>query len=133
MLDGLGAVFFFASLIAFSKWRESGHSGWQAASVFLFAAAMFTKETMVFIPVLIAAYLCLTPVDCPAAGRIARILRILLPYGVVWVVYMAIRHQVIKPARTPSNIFIQLSHSAISGPRLTRSGGISGTSYFPGD
>jgi tetratricopeptide (TPR) repeat protein len=94
-VDGLGAVFFFASLITLFKWREGGYAGWQAASVFLFAAAMFTKETMVFIPILIAAYLCLMT---PAAGRISRVLRVLLPYGVVWIVYMAIRHQVIKPA-----------------------------------
>ena len=57
---------------------------------------MFTKETMVFIPILIAAYLWL--MTRRSAGRISRILRILLPYGVVWIVYMAIRHQVIKPA-----------------------------------
>jgi tetratricopeptide (TPR) repeat protein len=94
-VDGLGAVFFFASLIAFFKWREGRSVAWQAGSVFLFAAAMFTKETMVFIPILIAAYLWLMT---PAAGRISRVLRILLPYGVVWIVYMAIRHQVIKPA-----------------------------------
>ncbi len=94
-VDGLGAVFFFASLIAFLKWYESAATGWRAASVALFAAAMFTKETMVFIPVLIAVYLWL---NLPRAERISRILRTLVPYGAVWVVYMAIRHQVIKPA-----------------------------------
>ncbi len=94
-VDGLGAVFFFASLIMFFKWRENQALRWLAASVSLFAAAMFTKETMVFVPILIAAYLWLT---LPSAGRISRILRTLLPYGAVWIVYMAIRHQIIKPA-----------------------------------
>jgi hypothetical protein len=94
-VDGLGAVFFFASLIGFFKWRESGAGRWLAASVFLFAGAIFTKETMVCVPILIAAYLWLTT---PAVGRIGRILRTLLPYGAVWIIYMAIRHQVIKPA-----------------------------------
>ena len=94
-VDGLGAVFFFASLIAFLKWRESNSAGWMAASVGLFAGAMFTKETMVFIPILIALYLWL---NTPAAGRISRILPTLAPYGLVWTAYMAIRHHVIKPA-----------------------------------
>jgi 4-amino-4-deoxy-L-arabinose transferase-like glycosyltransferase len=75
-VDGLAALFFFASLIAFLKWRETLSSRWMIASVALFAGAMFTKETMVFIPILIAVYLWLMP---PAAGRVARILRTLAP------------------------------------------------------
>ena len=101
-VDGLGAVFFFASLIAFLKWRESAAAGWLAASVVLFAGAMFTKETMVFIPMLIACYLWL---NTPGAGRISRIVRTLAPYGVVWIVYMAIRHQVIRPAAASTEYF----------------------------
>jgi tetratricopeptide (TPR) repeat protein len=104
-VDGLGAVFFFASLIAFLKWRESGVRRWWAGSVALFAAAMFTKETMVCIPILIAAYLWLNISGLNISGsastagsRLGRILRALLPYGAVWAVYMAIRHKVIQPA-----------------------------------
>ena len=93
-VDGLAAVFFFASLIAFLKWRERTSAGWLTTSVVLFAGAMLTKETMVLIPMLIAVYLWL---NTPGAGRISRILRTLVPYGVVWIAYMAIRHQVIKP------------------------------------
>ena len=96
-VDGLGAVFFFASMIAFLKWRESAAAAWLAASVVWFAGAMFTKETMVFIPVLIAVYMWL---NTPRTGRIARVCRVLVPYGVVWVVYMAIRHVVIRPAKS---------------------------------
>jgi tetratricopeptide (TPR) repeat protein len=96
-VDGLGAIFFFASLISFLKWQQSESGRWQAASVALFACAMFTKETMVFVPIPIASYLWLT---IPGARRISRILRTLLPYGAVWVVYMAIRHEVIKPPTT---------------------------------
>jgi tetratricopeptide (TPR) repeat protein len=93
-VDGLGAVFFFGSLIMFLKWSESKSGRFLSASVLLFACAMFTKETMVFVPILIAVYLWLT---LPHAGRVSRILRTLLPYGIVWVVYMVIRHQIIKP------------------------------------
>jgi len=93
-VDGLGAVFFFGSLIAFLKWREGAAARWMIVSVLLFTGAMFTKETMVFVPILIAVYLWLTLLG---AGRVSRILKILLPYGVVWIAYMAIRHEVIKP------------------------------------
>jgi len=94
-VEGVGAIFFFSSLIAFLKWRESDSGRWLAGSVFLFACAMFTKETMLVIPMLIAVYLWL---NTPAEGRILRTLRTLLPYGVVWIIFMAIRSQVIKPA-----------------------------------
>jgi tetratricopeptide (TPR) repeat protein len=94
-VDGLGAVFFFASLILFLKWQESSSVRWRAASVVLFACAMLTKETMVFIPILIAMYLWLMT---PRAGRTLRTVQALWPYAVVWIAYMAIRHQVIKPA-----------------------------------
>jgi len=97
-MDGLGAVFFFASLIAFLKWEEKRGSAaalWLSASVILFAGVLLTKETMVFMPILIAVYLWL---NGPEAGRTWRILRTLVPYGVVWAAYMAMRHKVIKPA-----------------------------------
>jgi len=114
-VDGLGGVFFFATLIAFLKWRQGESSRWLAGSVFLFACAMFTKETMVVIPILIAVYLWLiAPREAPTSRTLptgARVVshnvshnvsrnvpRILLPYAVVWIAYMAIRHQVIKPA-----------------------------------
>jgi tetratricopeptide (TPR) repeat protein len=94
-VEGLGAVFFFATLIAFLKWRETDSGRWLAGSVFLFACALLTKETMLVILMLIAVHLWLTT---PAEGRIARTLRTLLPYGLVLVAFMAVRHQVIKPA-----------------------------------
>ena len=131
-VDGLGGVLFFASLIAFLKCREKSRDEnsplpvgpvsakrlWLAASVALFAAALFTKETMVCIPMLIAAYLWLVPGTAaesvahlaPAtpeliiAGRGAplgvrlRRLAILLPYAAALAFYMAVRHRVIKPA-----------------------------------
>ncbi len=117
------AVFFFASLIAFLKWRESRQSRrrWLAASVALFAGAMFTKETMVFIPILIAAYLWLTTPRC--GPHVADRCEPCCPTG--WCGSSTWRSGIRssnRPARAP-NIFIQLSHSAICGRRLMRSGG----------
>jgi tetratricopeptide (TPR) repeat protein len=94
MVDGLGAVFFFVTLIAFLKWHEHASTIWLATSVASFAGAMFTKETMVCIPILIAFYLGLMTMR---AERIRRMLQTLPLYGIVWIVYMTIRHQVIKP------------------------------------
>ncbi|SRR6266702_87449 len=97
-VDGLVAVFFFASLITFLKWFENKSAFMLTCSVILFACAMFTKETMVFVPILIVVYLWLAS---PRTERISRIMRILPPYGAVWIVYMAIRHQIIKPPVGP--------------------------------
>ena len=96
-VDGLGGIFFFACMIMIVRWREKP-SGWLlAASVALCTCAIFTKETMVCIPVLIAVYLWLT---LPPDGRIVRIIKTVLPYGLVTVIYLAIRHEVIRPAST---------------------------------
>lgn len=96
-VDGLGGIFFFGSMIMIAAWREK-RSGWLlATSVALCTCAVFTKETMVCIPVLIAVYLWLT---LPPDGRIVRILKTVLPFGVVTIIYLAIRHVVIAP---PSN------------------------------
>lgn len=110
-VDGLVAVFFFATMICFVKWQENSREtrretvgspsahGWQAASIVLFAAALLTKETMVCIPVLMAAYLWLhAPRQKSLAGRMKDMLLALLPYGAVCAAYLWIRHQVIKPA-----------------------------------
>jgi hypothetical protein len=95
LVDGFGAIFFFASLITFLKWHESKYSRWLVASVGLFTCSLFVKETMVILPALLAVYLWL---KTPSVGRFVRSAVTLVPYGVVWAIYMAIRHQVIKPA-----------------------------------
>jgi hypothetical protein len=97
VVDGFGGVLFFASLITFMRWREDENGRWLAASVALFTCAMFTKETMVFIPMLIVAFLWLT-MQGALWQKVRKIGLTLLPYGVVWSVYMAIRHEVIRPA-----------------------------------
>lgn len=94
VVDGLGAVFFFATLIMIARWREK-QSAWSlTASVALYTCALFIKETMVCIPPLIAVYLWIT---MPREGRIVRLVKTLLPYAVMSAVYLAIRHEVIKP------------------------------------
>lgn len=93
-VDGLGGVFFFASLIMIARWRKKQSALWLAGSVAMCTCALFIKETMVCIPPLIAVYLWIT---MPREGRIVRLVKTMLPYALVSVVYLAIRHVVIKP------------------------------------
>ena len=110
-VDGLGAVFFFASLIAFFKWRESRPSRWHGGvRACCLRARCSPKRRWCFVPILIAAYLWLTR---PVAGRISRVLRTIAAVrGGVDRLHgdPASGHQT-GQAPAP-NIFIQLSHSA---------------------
>ncbi len=94
-VEGLGGVFFFASLILYLKWRESRAAVWLGGSVALYAAAVFTKETMLIVPMLIGAHLWLFSVR---KGRVWLIVRALAPYGAVSALYLVVRHRVILPA-----------------------------------
>lgn len=106
-VDALSGAIFFATFLAFLRWHESGTRYWLAASLGLYGCALLTKETMLVLPVLFASYLFLKP---PArwpfrvslaketlSHRILRTLCTLLPFGIVVAIYMAVRHQVIKP------------------------------------
>jgi tetratricopeptide (TPR) repeat protein len=97
LVDGLSGIFFLASLLAFmNSTAETRWLRWRAASVFLFACAVFSKETMVVLPAILAVQLWTAS---PRAGRMIRVLKALLPYAVVGAVYLAIRHQVIRPPK----------------------------------
>ena len=96
-VDALSAIFFFAALLTFVIWREREKLGWQAASVALFACALLTKETMIAILPLMAVYLWIA---LPPPRRIRRSFVALIPFATVAAVYLAIRHQVIKPPAT---------------------------------
>lgn len=87
--DGLGAIFFFGTLICYLKWREVRRRGWLAGSVALFAGAMLTKETLIILPALIAAHYWLNALD----GRGFReTIRLMIPFGIVLAGYMYLRH-----------------------------------------
>ena len=96
-VDALSGVFFFAALIAFMNSREeSDWLRWRGASIALFACALLTKETMVVIPAILAVMLW---TSLPPGGRLLRTIKALLPYGAVAAVYLAVRHQVIRPPK----------------------------------
>ena len=93
-VDGLGGIFFFASLIMIARWREKQSGWWLAGSVAMCTCALFTKETMVCIPLLVAVYLWIM---LPREERMVRLLKTVLPYAVVSIIYLAIRRVVIAP------------------------------------
>jgi hypothetical protein len=106
-VDGLSGALFFATVIAFLRWHQSGARVWLAVSIGLYGCALLTKETMLVLPALFASYLLLKPpvrwplrVSLAQEDLVRRVLRTLvtlLPFAIVLVAYMVVRHQVIKP------------------------------------
>jgi tetratricopeptide (TPR) repeat protein len=99
--DGLGAIFFFASLICYFKWDESQGKAWLGASVVLYAACLFTKETLAVLPGLIAIHFWLTT---DASARFRRTFFLLLPYGIALAGYFVMRHVALMPHVAASGI-----------------------------
>jgi protein O-mannosyl-transferase len=92
--DAFGAIFFFGSLIGYFKWRESGRAAWLAESVVLFAACLFTKETLAVLPGLIAIHFWLSE---PSPGRFRKSTLLLIPYALALAVYFVLRHIALTP------------------------------------
>ena len=92
--DGLGAIFFFASLICYFKGWESRSKAWLAGSVALYAACLFTKETLAVLPGLIAVHFWLT---ADTNNRVRRTVFLLLPYAVALAGYFLMRHIALTP------------------------------------
>ena len=100
--DGQAAVYFFGLLVCYLKWWESRRPWWLVSSVALFALAMFTKEVMVIVPVLIAVH---AFVRAPEGKRL-RSLLVVAPYLLSIAVYAIAREAVLKPL-PKSSIAIQ--------------------------
>lgn len=92
--DGLGAIFFFASLICYFRWREYESKAWLGGSVLLYAACLFTKETLAVLPGLIALHFWLT---ADVGAKVRRAFFLLLPYSVALAGYFVMRHIALTP------------------------------------
>ncbi|MGE5111139.1 MAG: hypothetical protein ACM3JB_09800, partial [Acidobacteriaceae bacterium] len=92
--DGLGAIFFFSSLICYFKWRETPRKTWLGGSVLLFAACMLTKETLIVLPGLVAIHFWLSETD---RERVRRTILLLTPYALVLAGYFVLRHIALTP------------------------------------
>ena len=135
MVDGLGADIFFRLADHVFEMARERKARWMSASVAWFAAAMFTKETMVAIPILIGVYLWLNAAAASdGTGQRVRSVRYRWRHcAYIAAVWGGVDRVHGDPAsgdqaarcRAP-NIFIQLSRSPMCGLRLMRSGGTSG-------
>jgi hypothetical protein len=104
--DGMGAIFFFASLICYLKWHEAGGKGWLTGTVALYAGCVFTKETLAVLPGLVAAHLWFAE---NAKSRVRKALFLMVPYAVVLAGYFVMRHIALTP---------HVAASAIAPPYL---------------
>ena len=101
LCDGQAAIYFFASLICYLQWWKRRTPPWIATSVVLFLAAIFTKETMIVLPVLVAIH-CLSHSE--AGKRLRNTSRLMLPYAFSAALYLAARHAVLKPIAGSTNV-----------------------------
>lgn len=92
--DGQLAIYFFGLLGCYLQWCRTRKPGWLVASVVLFAAAMFTKETMAAVPVLIATHALL---QSRPGERLRSTLFMVTPYLCVIGLYWLARHAVLRP------------------------------------
>jgi tetratricopeptide (TPR) repeat protein len=92
--DGIGALFFFASLICYFKWRETSRNGWIAGSLLFYAACLLTKETLAVLPGLIAVHFWLSETS---RQKIRKSFLLLLPYAIAIAGYFVLRHIALTP------------------------------------
>lgn len=97
--DSWHAVFAFAALLAYIAGRRGSRPAY-AAAVLLYAAALLCKETAAFIPAVMLAYDWLFPQEGARFSPDGAIRR-MVPFGVVAMVYLGIRH-VVMPTLPPA-------------------------------
>ena len=100
--DGLGAIFFFAIVIFYLKWREQQRGRWLALSVLFFAAAMLTKETLVVAVALLPLHYWLTATQ--DKRHAVQAVGLTAPYLLVLAAYMVVRRMVLTAPATTVNV-----------------------------
>lgn len=101
--DGQSAIYCFLVLLCYLYWWKTRKPAWIVASAGFFAAALFTKETMVVLPLLVAIHFWLLG---PRSARLRTIAALMVPYLVAGAFYAAVRHSVLRPL-PQSSIAIQ--------------------------
>jgi tetratricopeptide (TPR) repeat protein len=101
--DGQSAIYFFMVLLCYLYWWKTRKPTWVVLSAGFFAAALFTKETMIVLPLLVAIHFWLLG---PRAARLRTIAVLMVPYVVADAFYAAVRHSVLRPL-LKSSIAIQ--------------------------
>jgi len=92
--EPLFAAFFFATFIAYLKWKETAGRGWIAASLGFFALALFSKEQAVVIPAVLLVYEFWRERLQPVVTRVRDSLFAVLPFALVGGAFWGIRWHV---------------------------------------
>lgn len=86
--DSIPALFMLLTLLGYGEWRSTGRRAWYAVSVAACGLALFSKQSAVVLPVLLACYDLLLRDDRP---RPVRRLGPLLPFVLLTAAYLALR------------------------------------------
>ena len=94
--DVFAGAFVLLSLAAFLRWRESSHGGWLAAALATSVLAYGSKESALFLPVLLA-------VGARVRGERTRgVLRAVAPFLVVLAAFVLVRTQAARTMPLPN-------------------------------
>jgi protein O-mannosyl-transferase len=118
--DSLATVFFLASMIAYFRSRKADGSNRKdlALSLLFLLLALFSKESAVFAPVLLAVYE-LTADDCPVSQRWLRTLRSVWPFAVVTALAFAARLILVRNHSAQLLSQIPATQAVLTAPRTT--------------
>jgi hypothetical protein len=96
LTEPLLALFFFGCVLAYLRWQQTGCSEtkWMVISTMCFAGAIFSKETAVFAPLLIAMHYWFA--ERKQDSRIRGTVQLALPYSGIGVAYWLIRLKVMS-------------------------------------
>ncbi|HEX6881275.1 MAG TPA: tetratricopeptide repeat protein [Terriglobales bacterium] len=105
LTEPLLAVFFFGSVLGYLRWQQSQarEGKWLVVSVTCFAAALLSKETAVFAPLLLLMHFGMSERPKPPFVRVARLA---LPYAIVAIAYFGIRAIVMTGTNLGANLSI---------------------------
>jgi hypothetical protein len=98
--DGVAAIFLFASFTCYLRSREDRGARWICASLAAFACAIFTKETMIVLPLLIGLH---TWLHSERGTRLRRAAMLMVPYAVVAGLFLLARRAALKPVAASRN------------------------------
>jgi tetratricopeptide (TPR) repeat protein len=104
MSEGLLAALVVGSLLCYLRARRAPRPlAWYAASWMLFAAALLVKETAIVLPLVMAVYEWVRPGEEGASRpRPLNLVALMAPYGTIAVVYVVVRHLVLRNAAGPA-------------------------------
>lgn len=114
--DPLLALLLIPAFLAFMNFRERGEKKWLLVSLALYVAALLAKETAVALPVLLIAYIVVSP-GLQLRKKLTDAVILAIPYAAVTVPYLFLREFALQGV-AHANINIPLSMSFYTLPSV---------------